>query len=291
MVYYARNMELEVISQVFHGSVNDVAVCRDRLSASGALYTLLVVHDRECARKLLMVMEDGQRSGESACLLQFSQNETMLFLFPYREERKFSAFAAGQMTSPEAGEAICINLVMECLSTSLPWPLLYLVLEQDCVQIAKDNTVYFTTILDLKDLEPARTERNCVSSCARLLLDLLVGPVAGGRHRSRKLKSFELIRKKTGKNAYTGFPELYQDIKVTALPQVKPSLKSRFHVFWNNNRDRLFRILLALCVLLAVAAVVVLISQLIFGDVPLLRLFRHTFDVIGTENLHQGGRS
>ena len=291
MVYYARNMELEVISQVFHGSVNDVAVCRDRLSASGALYTLLVVHDRECARKLLMVMEDGQRSGESACLLQFSQNETMLFLFPYREERKFSAFAAGQMTSPEAGEAICINLVMECLSTSLPWPLLYLVLEQDCVQIAKDNTVYFTTILDLKDLEPARTERNCVSSCARLLLDLLAGPVAGGRHRSRKLKSFELIRKKTGKNAYTGFPELYQDIKVTALPQVKPSLKSRFHVFWNNNRDRLFRILLALCVLLAVAAVVVLISQLIFGDVPLLRLFRHTFDVIGTENLHQGGRS
>ena len=40
----------------------------------------------------------------------------------------------------------------------------------------------------------------------------------------------------------------------------------------------------------AAAAVVVLLSQLIFGDVPLLRLFRHTFDVIGTENLHQGGR-
>ena len=290
MVYYARNMELEVISQVFRGSVNDVAVCRDRLSASGTLYTLLEVHDRECARKLLTVMEDGQRSGESACLLQFSQNETMLFLFPYREERKFSSFAAGQMTSPEAGEAICINLVMECLSASLPWPLLYLVLEQDCVQIAKDNTVYFTMILDLKDLEPARTERNCVSSCARLLMDLLAGAAGGGRRR-KKLKSFELIRKKTAKNAYTGFPELYQDIKVTALPQVKPSLKSRFRIFWKNNRDRLFRILLVLCILLAVAAAVVLVSQLIFGDVPLLRLFRHTFDVIGTENLHQGGRS
>ena len=291
MIYYAQNMELEVISQVFHGSVNDVAVCRDRLSASGTRYTLLAVHDRECARRLLTVMEDSQRSGESSCLLQFSQNETMLFLFPYREERKFSAFAAGQMTSPEAGEAICINLVMECLSTDLPWPLLYLVLEQDCVQIAKDNTVYFTMILDLKDLEPARTERNCVSSCARLLLDLLAGPVAGGgRRRRKKLKSFELIRKKMGKNAYTGFPELYQDIKLTALPQVKPSLKSGFLIFWRNNRDRLFRILLVICILLAIIAAVVLISQLAFGDVPLLRLFRHTFDVIGTENLHQGGR-
>ena len=290
MVYYAQGMELEVVSQAFHGSVNDVAVSRDRLSASGTLYTLLAVHDRDCARKMLMVMEDSQRTGEASCLLCFSQNETMLFLFPYREERKFSAFAPGQVTSPEAGEAICINLVMECLSTSLPWPLLYLVLEQDCVQIAKDNTVYFTMILDLKDLEPARTERNCVSSCARLLLDLLAGPAAGGRRR-KKLKSFELIRKKTGKNAYTGFPELYQDIKVTALPRVKPSLKSTFRVFWQNNRDRLFRLLLVLCILLAIAAVVILVSQLIFGDVPLLRLFRHTFDVIGTENLHQGGRS
>lgn len=46
MVYYAQSMELEVISQAFHGSANDVVVCRGRLSASGTLYTLLAVHDR-----------------------------------------------------------------------------------------------------------------------------------------------------------------------------------------------------------------------------------------------------
>lgn len=289
MVYYTQDMELEVISQVFHGSVNDVAVCRDRQSASGTLYTLLVIHDRKCVCKMLKIMEESQRTGESPCLLNFSQNETMLFIFPYREERKFSAFAAGQMTSPEAGESICINLVMECLSNGLPWPLLYLVLEQDCVQIAKDNTIYFTLILDLKDLEPERTEKNCVSSCARLLLGLLAGPVAGGRRQRKKLKSFELIWKKMRKNAYTGFPELYQDIKVTALPQARPSLKKRARFFLWDNRDRLFRLLLLLCILLAIVAVGILVSHLIFGDVPLLRLFHHTFDVIGTENLHQGG--
>ena len=291
MVYYAQGMELEVVSQVFHGSVNDVVVCRDSLSASDTLYTLLVVHDRECARKLLTVLEEGRRTDEPACLMCFAQNETMLFLFPYRKERKFSAFAAGQVTSARAGEAIGVNLVVECLSTALPWPLLYLVLEQDCVQIAQDNTIYFTMALDLAELELARTERNCVSSCARLLLELLDRPAAGGWRRHKKLKSFELIWKKMAKNAYTGFPELYQDIKLTALPQMKPSLRSRGRIFWQENRDRLFRILLVVCLLLAAVAAVVLISQLIFGDVPLLRLFRHTFDVIGTENLHQGGRS
>lgn len=291
MVYYAQGMELEVISRVFCGSVNDVVVCRDRLSASGARYTLLVVHDRDCARKMLLVTEGGVHREEEDGLRCFSQNETMLFLFPYREERKFSAFASGQMTSPEAGEAMCINLVMECLSANLPWPLLYLVLEQDCVQIAKDNTVYFTMVLDLAELDPARGERNCVSRCAQMMLDLLAGPVAGGKRRSKKLKSFELMWKKMNKNAYTGFPELYQDIKFTALPQVKTTLKEKMRIFWQSNRDRFFRMLLVLCVLLAAVAAIVLVSQLLFGEVPLLRLFRHTFDVIGTENLHLGGRS
>lgn len=289
MVYYAQGMELEVVSLAFHGEANDVAVCRDRLSASDTLYTLLAVRDRACARNLLTVLESGRRTGESPYLFCFSQNEDMLFLCTYREERRLSAFAAGQMTTPEAGEAICINLVVGCLSTGLPWPLLYLVLEQGCIQIAKDNSIAFTMNLDLSRLKPDRTEKECVQSCARLLLELLEGPAAVSGRR-KKLKSYELIWKKTGKNAYTGFPELYQDIKVTALPKTRRSLRSKLAIFLRDNRDRLFRLLLAVCILLAIAAGVVLVSQLIFGEVPLLRLFHHTFDVIGTENLHQGGR-
>ncbi len=286
MVYYAQGMELEVVSEAFRGPVNDVLVCRDRLSASGSLYTLLAVHDRECARNLLAVLENSEAVGESPCLLRFSQNETLLFVFLYREERKFSAFARGQAVTPALGESICVNLVMECLSSGLPWPLLYLVLSQDGVQIAKDNTVYFTMLLDLADLDPERSEKNCVSCCARLLLELLE-PAA--RRRRKRLKSYELIHRKSAKNVYNGFPELYQDIKVTALPAKKTSLKTKAGVFWQDHRDGLFRLLLVLCVLLVVMAAVMLISHLLFGEIPLLRLFQNRFDVIGTENLHQGG--
>ena len=64
MIYFPEGMELEEVSVVFQGSVNDVVVCRDRRSAAGTLYTLLAIHDRECARKMLEVMENGQK-GES----------------------------------------------------------------------------------------------------------------------------------------------------------------------------------------------------------------------------------
>lgn len=290
MIYSCDQMELEVVSERFHGKVNDVAVCRNRLSPAGALYTLLIVHDRACAQTMLHIMENGGRSGESPCITCLAHNESLIFVFPYQEERKFSAFARGQAVGVGEAEAIGINLVMACLSSGIPWPLLHLVLEQDCVQISRENSVYFTMNLDLKDLDARKNERICTSDCARLLLELM--DVSGTKKRgrqSRQLKTYELIRKKVAKNAYGGFPELYQDIKLTARPAKKTSAKKRLLGAWNRNRDILFRILLILCCLLVVAAVAMLISQLIFGEVPWLRLFRHTFDVIGTENLHLGG--
>ena len=289
MVYYPEGMELEVVSELLRGSVNDVLICRDHLSAAGTLYLVLAVHDRGCVRDLLRVLEDSRRSGEPVYTVCFAQNETMLFALPYREERKFSTFAPGQITSPVVSESICVNLVMECLSCSLPWPLLYLVLQQDQVHITKDNTVYFGHALDLQNLQPEITEQDCIAQCAQRLLTLLSVPAARKRHSRRQLKSYELIRKKSEKRAYSVFPELYRDIKLTSLPRKKVSLKHRLMGIWNRNRDAGFKILVVLSVLLVSVTAVMLVSQLIFGEIPLLRLFQNGFDVIGTENLHKGG--
>lgn len=288
MVYHADSMELEVIWEAFHGTVNDVVVCRDLSSVSGDCYTVLVIHDRQCRYTMLDIMQQAEQGTQDSTFFQcFTQNEALCFAFPYRAERKFTTFAAGQMLTPATGEAICVNLVMECLSTPLPWPLLYLVLRQDNIHITKDNEVYFTLHLDLEDLNLQRDESACVSYCAHVLLELLSGRPTHGRRSRKALKSFELIRKKCDKHAYSGFPELYRDIKLTSIPTQKASLKSKASGVWLRNKDRLFRILMILSVTAVVIALLLLISQLIFGDIPLLRLFRHTFDVIGTENLHQ----
>lgn len=287
MIYYSNDMELEVVSQLLHGSVNDVVVCQNRLSASGALYTLLVIHDRECARKMLQVMQESQQQ-EVPYLAQFSQNETLIFVFPYRENRKFSAFAKGQNISPEIGENICVNLVMECLSTHLPWPLLYLVLDQNGIQITKENSIYFTLELDLSELKVERTQRDCVVICAQRLMELL-SDFLPEHKRKKQLKSLELVQKKCAKNAYDSFPELYQDLKLTRLPPKKVSLKNKIKGMWMRNRDILFRLLLVLCCVLMFIALTSLISQVFYGEVIWIRLFQNSFDVIGTEDLHRGG--
>ena len=277
-------MELSPIWEAFRGPVNDVLVCRDLRSPVDMRYTLLVIHDRACVKQMLTVLEQSERErGRAPYLLRFSQNELMCFVFEYRPGRRLSAFGPGQMADPRVRETVCVNLVMECLSTPLPYPLLYLVLLQDNVQVQKDNSVYFTPCLDLSQLNPGKGEASCVPCCAELLLGLLEG---GGRRR-KKLKSYELIRKKTAKNAYSAFPELYRDIKVTALPERKESLKGRLKGCWLRHRDRIFRLLLVLSAVAVVVALIMLISQIIFGDIPLLRLFERAFEQIGTESLIQ----
>lgn len=288
MIYYPQGKELEVVSELFRGSVNDAVVCRDRLSASGEMYTLLIIHDRECAMNLLGVIENNTRSGENPCIMNFAQNDKLMFMFPYREERKITSFAKGQITDITVSETIGINLVMECLSVALPWPLLQLVIEQGLVNITKDNSVYFTMGINLEKLNPECTEKSCVTECICLIMELLDTPAAGKRKRSKLSKSFELIRKKSANGAYTCFPELYQDIRLTAITIKKLSLKRGFKGFWIRNHDRLFKFLLVICASLVIIALLMLITQMIFGDIPWLKLFYNTFDVIGTQNLHQG---
>ena len=281
MVYHADDMILSPVREILRGPVNDVLVCQDLRSSSRACYLLLAVHDRETAKRLLMVLQDSERgSGEEKPFLKmFTENELLCLLFPYRPDRRLDRFAQGQLVTPQSRERVCVNLVMECLSVPLPYPLLYLALEKENVHLLQDDGVYFTYSFDLSRMEESVGEADCTDRCVQILLSLLK------KHSRRQLKSFELLRKKSERGAYENLPELYRDIRISALPEHKEPIRERLHGFWQRNRDTFFRILLRISVTAAVLALIILICQLIFGNFPLLRIFQNTFEVIGTENL------
>lgn len=278
MTYSTDDMELQVIATCLAGSVNDVVVCRNLRSSIDERYTLLVVHDRSCVKELLAILDSA--GTERPYLFCFAQNEAMIFAFPYRTERKFSTFAHGQILTPSTGEAICVNLIMACISSHFPPPLLYLILTQDNLHITKENDIYFSQILDLSLLDASKTETDCTVRCAEIIIELL------GSVTKKRLRSHELVRRKCRNRSYSYFTELYRDIRLTAIPEKQLGIKDRLRGLWLRSRDKLFRLLLVICVFAAVAALIMLISQIVSGDIPLLRLFKHCFDIIGTEHLN-----
>ncbi|HIR56197.1 MAG TPA: hypothetical protein IAA54_00855 [Candidatus Gallacutalibacter pullicola] len=282
MQYQAGDMLLSTIGTLFRGSVNDVLVCTDLNSPYRPKYLLLLLHDRACIRRLVSVFDEAAESfpqKESPYLVCFSDNELMGFVFPYREERLLSSYAPGQAVTPQLQEQLCISLTVECMASALPFPLLYLALKQGQVHLEKDGSVYIIPALDLAKLDPAMGESDCAYLCANQVLEILR---LGGR---RRLDSRELVEKKIANSSYNTFHELYYDIRVSSLPLSKPGFRARLRSFWDRHKDQLFRLLLVVCVVLVVLTVLFLLSQLIFGEIPFLRLFQDAFETIGTEDL------
>ena len=282
MQYQAGDMLLSSIGTLFRGSVNDVLVCTDLKSPQRPKYLLLLLHDRNCIKNLVAAFEKSSESSpqkEPSYLFRFADNELLGFVFPYREERLLVDYAPGQATTPQLQEQLCINLVVECMATKFPAPFLYLILDQGQIHVEKDGSVYLLPLVDLESFDPSITEVDCVTLCAHQVLNVLQ---MGSR---RYLSSRDLVQKKTLKGTYSSFPELYYDIRISALPAKKPGLRARLQGLWLRHKDQLFRLLLTVCLILAILTVLFLVSQLIFGEIPFLRLFQSAFETIGTEDL------
>jgi hypothetical protein len=274
-------MMLKCVSVILESEANIVWGCRDIRAIGQPYYTLLIVTDREIARTLVSVFAMSEKETmEPSYLRSFLWGEHLCYLFPYRKERRLADFVAGQITEPAVSENICVNMLLACMESSLPYPLLFLEFEQDLVHIEKDNSVYLTPNFDISQLDPSIDESNCVVRCARIMLDIL------SLNRKKRLKSRKLLSRKIERQAYTRFSEVYHDIKLTILAEKKESVLRRLFKYLGARKDRIFRVILVLSVVCFVVALVMLISYLIFGDFVLGKIFGHNLNTIGTERLN-----
>ncbi|MDR1028105.1 MAG: hypothetical protein LBL63_01655 [Clostridiales Family XIII bacterium] len=276
------DMTLKRVSVIRRTKVNAVWGCRDMSAVGRPYYTLLIVTDREVARTLVSVFSLCEKETERpAYLRSFLWGEHLCYLFPYRRERLLSDFAAGQITDPRVSEIICVNLLLTCMESPLPYPLLSLGFAQGMIHVETDNSVYLTSDFDLTALDPSVTESDCVVGCARIMLDVL------GMNRKKQLKSRKLLSKKVEREAYTQFSEAYHDFKLTISDKKKRSALLRFFGFFAEHKDRIFKIVLVFSIACFILALAMLISYLIFGDFALAKIFGHNLNMIGTEHLNE----
>lgn len=279
MVYQSQKMNLECLQIVKKSRVNDICVCRDLSTAAGNLYTLLMIKEHQVAKAYLEVFEQAGMSAQDSYIHNFSEQGVFCMAFEYKQERPLSKFYAGGSYTLAECETICENLIMTCMMSNLPYPILYLILKQGQINLARDHSVYLGYGIDLTELDTKKTERDCAVQCASIIRELL------SSKKAQKAFSYRLLEKKISRKSYDRFTELYKDIRITAAPKKEKGIRRKLMRLWNKNQDTVFRILLVICVVLAVLAAVSLICQLVFGDIPWLRIFFNGFKVIGTESL------
>lgn len=279
MFYQSQKMKLECVRTVRKNDINDILICQDLNTTARNLYTLLVIKEHQTARQYLEVFERAGMSAQDSYIDSFSDRGALCMVFEYKQERPLQNFYMGESYTLAECESVCINVIMACITSNLPYPLLYLLLKQEQLHLSKDHTVYFSYQIDLAELDPEKSERDCAVACASVLRELL-RPKA-----SQKAFSYKLLEKKISRKSYDTFTELYKDIRIAGVSGQKQGIRKRIKAWFARRQDGLFRILLCICLVLGVFALVSVLFQLIFGDIPWLRILFNGFKTIGTETL------
>ena len=235
----------------------------------------------DLAKKLMDLFHSKIGQQNNKFVKDFTWKNSYLMVFDYVKERSLKQFFSSEISTLQECEILAQNLVVECLAGGIPDPILYLQLKQDQIHISKDKSIYLGYNIDLKEFSEARTEKDCATICAQKIFGYIETMSA------QKATSYKLLEKKVWKSGYQRFTDLYKDLKMAAQPLKREGFLLRIKKAIRNNQDRLFRVLIVVCILLGIFALAMFLSQMIFSDVPFLRIFFNPFKIIGTESLLQ----
>lgn len=294
MIYEWNNMQLNSIQVISENDRASVYICQDLASDEKNNYTLVDLADHNLAREIIqafygkaVTLEDRANiydEYKGAILKCFSFEGKMILLFPYVKSRPLKDFHTSQPVSLEECEHICNSFVLSCLTAQVPYSFLYLILTQGQIHIAKDSTISLGYTVDLTKFDRTKGEKDCVVECARVVLELLK-PYAGKKR--NKTFSYELLQKRVASSGYQRFTELYKDLTIAASSKRRNGILAAISGWFTANRDQLFKVLLVVCIVLLVITLLTLLTQMIFGDIPWLRIFFAGFRKIGTESMLQ----
>ena len=280
MVYQIGEMTLKKTQDIFQGKVNDVIVCQDIANEGKVYYTVIIVHDRELAKKLMkMFHKEGQNKNKFVA--DYTWKDSYVMVFDYVRERPLESFFASEISEVRECEQLGLNLTVECLASGIPYPFLFLQLKQGQIHISRDRSVYLGYSVDLEEFSEEIVEKDCATLCAKIVFSYI------GELESAKATSYKLLEKKLWKSGYQRFTDFYKDLKMASQPLKKEGIIAKIKKIYKHNQDRIFRIVMVICIILGILALTMIISQVFFSDVPFFRLFINPFKQIGTESLLQ----
>ena len=281
MIYESDKMRLLPVATKSLGEINDCYICRDLNSSGGILYTTIVIHQHDVVRTVLEMFRFSDRNGKETLVDDFAVGDKHVLVFPYHKERPLFDFYEGESLTLSQCEDICISSILACITSDLPYPILYLLLSNGKLNLSSDNSVFFSYEMDFSELNAEITERECTDVCARTLL-LLLQPKSG-----QKATSYYLLEKKVANSSYHRFTDLYRDITIAAVTKKKITPWFLFRLWLKRNSDTLIGIMFWLSVILGVFALSIILSRLFLGGNSWFRLLFNTFKKIGTESLTQ----
>ncbi len=282
--------KLKKIRTVLSNEVNEIFVCQD-VSENNDIkyYTLISIGDQSVIKSVLQTIYDGDgncKLPQSLFCGLFVEIDKLNILMRYQEPQKLFSYLKSYIVTDYVEHVVIKNLLYECLAIDVDYPILYLMLDKDNINIDKDFNVSFNGFLDFSKFDKNVNEKQCVKECCDLINDILM--VNEHLTEKSRVKSINLFIKKKRHDTYNKIIELYNDFKLkenqyrndqeNILEKILDKIK---YVF----RHRLKNILVSLGGVLIFVAAVVFVCDLFKMDLPFSKY--QGLNIIGTVNFKE----
>jgi hypothetical protein len=205
----------------------------------------------------------------------------MCFVFPYVQERPLSRFYIGNVREKQCSrQQIWLDIVTQCMTRKLPNEILALVLKQRQINIAPDGSIGFGFSLDLSEYREGILEKDNVTSCAELILNLIYMEDS-----KKKDTTVALLEKKLKRSKYDEFIQLFKDIKIIIQDSQDVNLISRIKRWIVARQNVIYRVLSVVCVVLVCMVAVSFLGRLVLPDFSFWKLFTNSLKQIGTQSM------
>lgn len=208
--------KLKIIREVLNNSVNKIYICENIGNKyDNEYYTLIRIHDDNVIKDVLKIVydKDGNvKLPEDMFKGLFVDVDTLNILMTYKEPRKIFLYLKSYMTSEYSQYIIIKNMLYQCLALRVEYPLLYLFLDAENINLDEDFNIFFNGFLNFEKLNSDIDEKKCVQKCCEIIDEILNSNLE--LTNKSHVKAINLFIKKKRNNVYKRIIDIYNDFKI-----------------------------------------------------------------------------
>ena len=282
--------KLKIVREVLNNNVNKIYICEnigDRYD--NEYYTLIRIYDDNVIKDVLKVVydKDGKiKLPDDIFKGLFVDVDTLNILITYKEPRKIFLYLKSYMTSEYSQYIIIKNMLYQCLALRVEYPLLYLFLNAENINLDEDFNIFFNGFLNFEKFNVDIDEKKCVQKCCEIIDGILNSnqELANKSH----VKAINLFIKKKRNNVYKRIIDIYNDFKIQEkkYKQTQNNILETIKLNIQNIFTSNFKLIIA-CVgsILIILAAVMFFCNLLKMDLPFAKY--KGLNIIGTVNMSQ----
>ncbi len=282
-------MQLFTVRTVIVNEVNDITVCEDRTSESGAFYTVISIKKPEIKKEVAHILATtGLFATNVDYQGSYVSEDRLNLVFSYRAENRLAVQEIILCTNDAKRLITAENLLIAAAETQVTGSIGLLLFHERNINITANLDIFFNYFIDFSSWNPSASDNDFYKAVATRVFTLLSveyeAKYSGAVHRYPS--ELQVLYRKARSGGYTSFSGIIAFVKMLSGGYSEPAIGWRY--LWSRIKQLIAFVRANWTTVMAVALIIVTLIFLIYQIYARVRAsaqMEENFVYIGLEQI------